>query len=127
MASSRLIGYRRPTGAFFEISRSLLYRRRPVCFRSCRLLLPQHYRRTTRQRSPSSPHASGAASGEGGRAFDRQYLFFYILAGGWLLGTQIADLYNGIAIFNRMKGTARVVFFIFDFMARAVLYKQQDA
>jgi hypothetical protein len=57
----------------------------------------------------------------GGRAFDRQYLLFYILAGGWLLGTQIADIYNGIQAFNRMKGTARVVFFILDFMALAIL------
>ena len=56
----------------------------------------------------------------GGRAFDRQYLLFYILAGAWLLGTQIADIYNGIPAFNRMKGTARVVFFILDFMALAI-------
>jgi hypothetical protein len=56
----------------------------------------------------------------GRRAFDRQYLMFYVLAGGWFLGTQIADLYNGIGSFNRMKGTARVVFFIFDFMALAI-------
>ena len=53
----------------------------------------------------------------GGRAFDRQYLLFYILAAGWFLGTQIADIYNGIPDFNRMKGTARVVFFILDFVA----------
>jgi hypothetical protein len=56
----------------------------------------------------------------GRRAFDRQYLLFYILAGGWLLGTQIADTYNGIPAFNRMKGTARVVFFILDFVALAI-------
>src|ERR1700691_199123 len=37
----------------------------------------------------------------GNRAFDRQYLWFYILAGGWLLGTQIADIYNGIPSYNR--------------------------
>jgi len=58
---------------------------------------------------------------QGRRAFDRQYLVFYLLAGGWLLGTQIADTYNGIAVFNRMKGTARVVFFILDFVALAIL------
>jgi hypothetical protein len=57
---------------------------------------------------------------QGRRAFDRQYLLFYLLVGGWLLGTQIADTYNGIAAFNRMKGTARVVFFILDFMALAI-------
>jgi hypothetical protein len=56
----------------------------------------------------------------GGRAFDRRYLLFYILAGAWLLGTQIADIYNGIPAFNRMKGTARVVFFILDFVALAI-------
>ena len=58
---------------------------------------------------------------QGRRAFDRQYLLFYILAGGWFLGTQFADIYNGIPNFNRLKGTARVVFFIFDFMALAIL------
>jgi hypothetical protein len=56
----------------------------------------------------------------GRRAFDRQYLLFYILAVGWFLGTQIADVYNGIPAFNRMKGTARVIFFILDFMALAI-------
>src|SRR5271163_413622 len=62
----------------------------------------------------------------GRRAFDRQYLLFYILAGGWFLGTQIADLYNGIPGFNRMKGTARVVFFILDFMALAILINNKS-
>jgi O-antigen ligase len=57
----------------------------------------------------------------GKRAFDRQYLWFYILAGGWLLGTQIADIYNGIPSYNRMKGTARVIFFILDFIGLAIL------
>ena len=46
---------------------------------------------------------------------------FYILAGGWFLGTQIADTYNGMPAYNRIKGTARVVFFILDFMALAIL------
>ena len=50
---------------------------------------------------------------QGRRAFDPQYLMFYILAGAWFIGTQIADTYNGIGAFNRMKGTARVVFFHF--------------
>ena len=62
----------------------------------------------------------------GRRAFDRQYLLFYILAGGWFLGTQIADLYNGIPGFNRMKGTARVVFLILDFMALAILINNKS-
>jgi hypothetical protein len=57
----------------------------------------------------------------GGRAFDRQYLVFYLLAGAWFLGTQIADIYNGMPAYNRMKGTARVVFFILDFIALAIL------
>ena len=57
----------------------------------------------------------------GRRAFDRQYLLFYILAGGWFIGTQIADTYNGIPGFLRIKGTARVVFFIVDFMSLAIL------
>jgi O-antigen ligase len=58
---------------------------------------------------------------KGSRAFNRQYLMFYILAGGWFIGTQIADTYNGIWIVLRMKGTARVVFFILDFVALAIL------
>jgi hypothetical protein len=62
----------------------------------------------------------------GGRAFDRQYLMFYIMAGGWFLGTQIADTYNGMPAYNRMKGTARVVFFILDFMALATLINNKS-
>jgi hypothetical protein len=57
----------------------------------------------------------------GRRAFDRQYLWFYILVGAWLLGTLIADEYNAIVLFNRAKGVARVVFFALDFMALAIL------
>ena len=56
----------------------------------------------------------------GKRAFSRQFIFFYILVGSWLLGTLIADTYNDIAFFNRAKGTARVVFFALDFMALAI-------
>ena len=61
----------------------------------------------------------------GKRAFDRQYLLFYLLTLGWLLGTLLADEYNGIAAFNRAKGTARVVFFCLDFMALAILINNQ--
>ena len=57
---------------------------------------------------------------KGSRAFQRQYLMFYILAGLWFIGTQIADSYNGIWVFLRLKGTARVVFFILDFIALAI-------
>jgi len=57
----------------------------------------------------------------GKRAFDRQYLMFYLVVGGWLIGTILADTYNGIGLVNRMKGTARVVFFALDFMALAIL------
>jgi hypothetical protein len=62
----------------------------------------------------------------GGRAFDRQYLWFYIMAGGWFLGTQIADIYNGMPAYNRIKGTARVLFFILDFMALAILINNKS-
>ncbi len=57
----------------------------------------------------------------GKRAFQRQYLVFYVLALGWLLGTFIADVYNGTPLGNRLKGIARVLFLIFDFMALAIL------
>jgi O-antigen ligase len=57
----------------------------------------------------------------GRRAFNRQYLLFYILAVAWLLGTLIADVYNGSPTSSRMKGVARVVFFALDFMALAIL------
>jgi O-antigen ligase len=61
----------------------------------------------------------------GKRAFDRQYLWFYILTGGWLLGTLIADVYNGTPLSSRMKGVARVVFFALDFMALAILINRK--
>jgi hypothetical protein len=61
----------------------------------------------------------------GKRAFDRQYLWFYVLVGGWLLGTLIADAYNDIGIFNREKGTARVIFFALDFIALAILINKK--
>jgi len=61
----------------------------------------------------------------GSRAFEQQYLRFYMLAGGWLVGTLIADAYNGIAMFNRAKGTARVVFFILDFVALAIFLNRK--
>jgi hypothetical protein len=61
----------------------------------------------------------------GSRAFEHQYLRFYMLAGGWLIGTLIADAYNGIPMFNRAKGIARVVFFILDFMALAIFLNRK--
>ena len=61
----------------------------------------------------------------GRRAFDRRYLWFYILVGGWFLGTLIADAYNGSPPENRMKGTARVIFFTLDFIALAILLNKR--
>jgi O-antigen ligase len=61
----------------------------------------------------------------GKRPFDRQYLWFYLLTLGWFLGTLIADEANGIGAFNRAKGTARVVFFLIDFIALAVLINNE--
>jgi hypothetical protein len=57
----------------------------------------------------------------GRRAFNREYLWFYVLTGAWLLGTLIADLVKGSPMEVRMKGTARVIFFALDFIALAVL------
>jgi len=57
----------------------------------------------------------------GKRAFSREYLWFYVSTGAWFLGTLIADAYNGVGAFNRAKGMARVVFFILDFMALAII------
>jgi hypothetical protein len=62
---------------------------------------------------------------KGGRAFQRQYLWFYVLVAGWLLGTFVADAYNDIALFNRAKGASRVIFFALDFMALAVLINEK--
>jgi hypothetical protein len=56
----------------------------------------------------------------GRRAFNREYLWFYILAGAWLFGTCVADAYHDIGAFNRVKGLARVIFFIMDFIALAI-------
>ena len=58
---------------------------------------------------------------KGDRAFKRQYLWFWILVGGWLLGTIIADFYFSTPLTNRLKGTARVVFFAANFATLAIL------
>jgi hypothetical protein len=58
---------------------------------------------------------------KGGRAFNREYFWFWILVAAWLLGTLVADAYNDLPAVNRMKGIARVAFFAFDFMALAIL------
>jgi hypothetical protein len=58
---------------------------------------------------------------KGKRAFRREYVWFYVLVGAWLLGTIIADLYFSSPLTNRLKGAARVVFFGLNFMALAVL------
>ncbi len=55
------------------------------------------------------------------RAFRREYLWFYILAFGWLFGTIFGDLYLGSPIANSIKGAARVIFFALDFMLLAVM------
>ena len=57
----------------------------------------------------------------GKRAFTRQYLWFYVVTGAWLFGTLVADIYAGSPAENRMKGTARVVFFALDFLGLAVI------
>jgi hypothetical protein len=57
----------------------------------------------------------------GRRAFSREYLWFHVLVIGWLLGTLIADTYHASNAEVRMKGTARVVFFMLDFYALSVL------
>ena len=57
----------------------------------------------------------------GRRAFNRTYLWYYVLAFAWLLGTLIADVANNSPTEVRLKGTARVIFFALDFTALAVL------
>ncbi len=51
---------------------------------------------------------------------------FYIVAGAWLLGTIIADTYNGTGGCNWIKGIARVVFFVLDFIALAILINEKS-
>jgi hypothetical protein len=58
---------------------------------------------------------------KGSRAFSREYLYFYLVVGGWFLGTLIADEYNDIWWQLRAKGVARVVFFALDFVGLAIL------
>jgi hypothetical protein len=58
---------------------------------------------------------------KGSRAFKREYFWFYTLVGAWLLGTLIADVYASSPMEVRLKGTARVIFFLLDFMALAIL------
>jgi hypothetical protein len=57
----------------------------------------------------------------GKRAFRREYLWFYVLLGGWLFGTIIGDLYLGTSLANKLKGIARVVFLGMDFATLAIL------
>jgi hypothetical protein len=57
----------------------------------------------------------------GGRAFRREYMWFYILLAGWLFGTIGGDLYLGTAVASKLKGIARVVFLGIDFAALAIL------
>jgi O-antigen ligase len=58
---------------------------------------------------------------KGRRAFRPEYVWFYILTGGWLLGTIVADSYFSSPLQSRLKGTARVVFFVLNFIALAIL------
>jgi O-antigen ligase len=57
----------------------------------------------------------------GRRAFRREYLWFYVLALAWLFGTIVGDLYRGSPSAQSIKGIARVVFFILDFITLAIL------
>jgi hypothetical protein len=61
------------------------------------------------------------ATSHGGRAFRREYMWFYILLAGWLFGTIGGDLYLGTAVASKLKGIARVVFLGMDFAALAIL------
>jgi hypothetical protein len=61
----------------------------------------------------------------GKRAFNRKYLWFYILIGGWMLGTLFADSYNEISLVPHLKGVARVAFIFLDFVALAILVDNQ--
>jgi hypothetical protein len=51
----------------------------------------------------------------------REYLWFYVLVGAWLLGTIIADSYFSSPLESKLKGAARVVFFALNFVALAIL------
>jgi hypothetical protein len=57
----------------------------------------------------------------GRRAFAHRYIWFYVLALAWLFGTVAGDFYHGSPFTSRIKGIARIVFFIADFMALAIL------
>jgi O-antigen ligase len=57
----------------------------------------------------------------GRRAFAHRYIWFYVLALAWLFGTVVGDFYHGSPFTSRIKGIARIVFFIVDFMALAIL------
>jgi O-antigen ligase len=57
----------------------------------------------------------------GSRAFRREYMWFWILLGGWLFGTIGGDLYLGTVLASKLKGIARVLFLGIDFAALAIL------
>ena len=58
---------------------------------------------------------------KGRRAFNRQYLWFYVLVVAWLLGTLIADSYFSSPLQSRLKGAARVIFFALNFIGLSIL------
>ena len=103
-----------------DIQRVLLYR--PGSFRTwrCRYDKRRFGRVAAGQRTAAFPLLPILLLSKGKRAFKREYLWFYVLVGGWLLGTIIADLYFSSPLTNRLKGTARVVFFALNFMALAI-------
>jgi energy-converting hydrogenase Eha subunit A len=57
----------------------------------------------------------------GARAFRREYLWFYVLALAWLFGTIAGDVYLGTPRAQSLKGIARVVFFVVDFIGLAIM------
>jgi hypothetical protein len=59
------------------------------------------------------------------RAFRREYRWFYILLGLWLLGTVLGDVFLGVPAANRLKGIARVVFLGLDYMTLAILINRK--
>ena len=110
------------TCAVLDLQTSFLYGSWNFCPRHCRNIQRQSDRIISGQlRFLLFPLLPVLLLYKGDRAFKRQYLWFWILVGGWLLGTIIADFYFSTPLTNRLKGTARVVIFAANFATLAIL------
>jgi hypothetical protein len=57
----------------------------------------------------------------GKRLFERRFLRIFVLLGVWLAGQILSDAYRRMALSNRLRGTANIVFFAVEIASFAML------